>query len=122
MIGAVFLILIEVGVRLLAESGEEGLSLRRLAREAGVSHNAPYMHFPDKEALMAAIAEQGFLLLGQGEGALKDYNAEHLALLLWMNVHGLIADKIPSYAMQGQVKDQLVDLSVEMICQGILKP
>lgn len=57
--------LIEAGVKLLSEEGVEGLSLRKLAREVGVSHNAPYMHFADKEAVLAAIAQQGFRLLGE---------------------------------------------------------
>jgi AcrR family transcriptional regulator len=56
--------LIAAGVKLLASEGLEGLSLRKLARDIGVSHNAPYMHFADKEALLAAIGEQGFRLLG----------------------------------------------------------
>lgn len=55
--------LIQAGVRLLADTPPEALSLRQLAKEAGVSHNAPYMHFQDKEALIAAIAEQGFRML-----------------------------------------------------------
>lgn len=68
--------LIEAGIKLLAEGGEQGLSLRKLAREVGVSHNAPYMHFADKEAVLAAIAEQGFQLLGEaidaGQTGLSD--------------------------------------------------
>lgn len=52
--------LIAAGVELLRRDGLEALSLRRLAREAGVSHNAPYMHFEDKEALLAAISAEGF--------------------------------------------------------------
>lgn len=36
------------------------LSLRGIARRLGVSHNAPYRHFPDKESLLVAIAETGF--------------------------------------------------------------
>jgi AcrR family transcriptional regulator len=36
------------------------LSLRSIARNIGVSHNAPYRHFPDKESLLIAIAEIGF--------------------------------------------------------------
>lgn len=56
-------VLIEVGIAMLQEEGVEALSLRMLAKRVGVSHNAPYMHFADKEALLAAIAEQGFLLL-----------------------------------------------------------
>ena len=38
-------------------------SLREVARAAGVSHQAPYHHFRDREAVLAAIAEQGFQLL-----------------------------------------------------------
>jgi AcrR family transcriptional regulator len=55
--------LVNAGVDMLAEEGVELLSLRGLARRAGVSHNAPYQHFADKDALLAAIAEQGFRLL-----------------------------------------------------------
>lgn len=39
------------------------LSLRKIARTIGVSHNAPYRHFPDKESLLVAIAEIGFIQL-----------------------------------------------------------
>ncbi len=41
------------------------LSLRGIARRLGVSHNAPYRHFADKESLLAAIAEMGFIKLRQ---------------------------------------------------------
>jgi AcrR family transcriptional regulator len=41
------------------------LSLRKIARQIGVSHNAPYRHFPDKESLLFAIAEMGFGQLRQ---------------------------------------------------------
>ena len=41
------------------------LSLRGIARRIGVSHNAPYRHFPDKESLLVAIAETGFKRLHQ---------------------------------------------------------
>lgn len=45
---------------LLREQGVEGLSLRRLAERAGVSRTAPYHHFEDKNALLCALAEDGF--------------------------------------------------------------
>jgi AcrR family transcriptional regulator len=48
----------------LRESGAEQLSLRRLARDAGVSHSAPSRHFPDKQALLDALALSGFQRLG----------------------------------------------------------
>ena len=41
------------------------LSLRGIARRIGVSHNAPYRHFPDKESLLVAIAKTGFERLHQ---------------------------------------------------------
>ena len=41
------------------------LSLRGIARHLGVSHNAPYRHFTDKESLLATIAEMGFEKLTQ---------------------------------------------------------
>lgn len=44
----------------LRDEGVPGLSLRLVARNAKVSHNAPYHHFPDKSALLAALAEEGF--------------------------------------------------------------
>lgn len=56
--------LIQLGTAMLLESGEAALSLRKLAQRAGVSHNAPYQHFADKDALIAAIAEEGFRRLG----------------------------------------------------------
>jgi AcrR family transcriptional regulator len=54
---------------LLEEQGLESLSLREAARRAGVSHNAPYRHFPDRDALLAALAAEGFDMLA---GALGD--------------------------------------------------
>lgn len=46
--------------RTLAERGPAALSLRELAREAGVSHAAPGRHFKDKQALLDALALSGF--------------------------------------------------------------
>ncbi|MEV0295508.1 TetR/AcrR family transcriptional regulator [Nocardia sp. NPDC050710] len=48
----------------LRESGVDGLSLRQLARDIGVSHAAPTRHFRDKQALLDAIAVAGFERLG----------------------------------------------------------
>lgn len=55
--------LIDAAIALLAEEDIRDLSLRQVARRVGVSHNAPYRHFEDKEALLAAVAEQGFQAL-----------------------------------------------------------
>ncbi len=51
-------------VQLIEAEGIGAVSLRRVAREAGVSPGAPYHHFADRAALLAALAEQGFELLG----------------------------------------------------------
>ena len=52
---------------ILEKEGLSELSLREVARRAGVSHNAPYRHFPDREALLAALAAEGFALLAQAQ-------------------------------------------------------
>ena len=52
--------LIKAGVEILARDGLSGLSLRKVAKQAGVSHAAPYSHFADKQALIAAISTEGF--------------------------------------------------------------
>jgi AcrR family transcriptional regulator len=52
--------LIQAGIEILSEEGVKGLSLRRVAKRAGVSHTAPYAHFADKQALVAAISTEGY--------------------------------------------------------------
>lgn len=52
--------LLEAAIRLIAEVGPTAFTLREVARRAGVSHNAPYRHFRDREDLMAAVAAQGY--------------------------------------------------------------
>jgi AcrR family transcriptional regulator len=50
---------------LVAERGADRVSLRELARGAGVSHAAPAHHFTDRRGLFTALATQGFQLLAQ---------------------------------------------------------
>jgi AcrR family transcriptional regulator len=57
--------LLKAAGRILEKEGTGGLSLRELARRAGVSHNAPYRHFPDRDALLAALATEGFVQLDE---------------------------------------------------------
>jgi AcrR family transcriptional regulator len=56
--------LLEQAERTVRERGAQALSLRELAREVGVSHGAPRRHFPDRQALLDAVAEAGFDRLG----------------------------------------------------------
>lgn len=55
--------LVDAALELVKEQGPSGITLREAARRAGVTHAAPYRHFADKEALLAAVAEEGFLRL-----------------------------------------------------------
>ncbi|MEU6610419.1 TetR/AcrR family transcriptional regulator [Streptomyces shenzhenensis] len=54
----------------LRERGIEALSLRELARDAGVSHGAPRSHFPDRAALLDALVARGYERLADRAEAL----------------------------------------------------
>jgi AcrR family transcriptional regulator len=56
--------LLDQAERTVRERGVQDLSLRELARELGVSHGAPRRHFPDRRALLDALAQAGFERLG----------------------------------------------------------
>ena len=58
-------VLLDQAQVVLRERGLDALSLRELAREAGVSHAAPRKHFVDRDALLEAIAERGFVRLAE---------------------------------------------------------
>jgi len=61
--------LIAEGLKLLTERNADDLSLREVARNVGVSATAVYRHFPDKGALMGALATEGLNLLGKAQHA-----------------------------------------------------
>src|SRR5258707_15623673 len=58
--------LVDAAVALIARKGPQGFSLREVARRARVSEAAPYWHFADREALLAAGAERGFEEVAKG--------------------------------------------------------
>ncbi len=77
--------LLDAAERMLRERGAQTLSLRELAREVGVSHAAPRRHFPDRQALLDALAEAGFERLGSelreaATGAGEDFGLRLRAL------------------------------------------
>jgi len=57
--------LVHAAMELLEESGEADLSLRAVARRAGVSPSAPYRHYADREALVSAVAALGYRELAE---------------------------------------------------------
>ena len=60
---------------MLETVGVGGLSVREAARRAGVSHNAPYRHFADRDALLDALVAEGFEQLKK---ALENRNGREL--------------------------------------------
>jgi AcrR family transcriptional regulator len=56
---------LDAAIAISAETGPDAISLREVAREAGVSHQAPYHHFGDRAGIFAAISEEGFRFLAE---------------------------------------------------------
>lgn len=57
--------LLQASLELIDDGGVQALSLRKAARKAGVSSGAPYHHFGSRQELLAALATEGFRLLGE---------------------------------------------------------
>jgi AcrR family transcriptional regulator len=58
-------VFLRAALRMAEREGVGSLSMRELARRVGVSHGAPYHHFADRTSLLAAVAEEGFVLLAR---------------------------------------------------------
>lgn len=83
--------LVAEGLKQLESGGVGSVSLRALAKASGVSPNAPYRHFADKNALMGALAAEGFLRFadtvvsasqGRGTEALRNQGQAFLEFAL----------------------------------------
>ena len=75
-------VLIEAAISQIATHGARALSLRELARSIGVSHASTYRHFPNKESVLATIAEQGFEKLTRAmEAAARPHAGDPLEML-----------------------------------------
>jgi AcrR family transcriptional regulator len=67
-------VILAEAARLVAERGADGISLRELARAAGVSHAAPAHHFVDRRGLFTALAAEGWrMLASELTGARPDF-------------------------------------------------
>ncbi|MBL9024022.1 MAG: TetR/AcrR family transcriptional regulator [Myxococcales bacterium] len=60
-------VLLDAATKRFAERGDFGFTLRELARDVGVSHNAPYRHFAGKDELLEALRDDGFTRLAERE-------------------------------------------------------
>ncbi|MGF6872785.1 TetR/AcrR family transcriptional regulator [Paraburkholderia sp. MM5477-R1] len=88
--------MLQRGLALLELRGAADLSLREVARLAGVSQTAPTHHFGDKEGLLAAIATEGFhQLMRERLAALKDGMTKERRLRVIMRVYVEFALKHP---------------------------
>ncbi len=67
--------LVEAAATLLEDRGPASFSLREVARAVGVSHAAPYRHFPNRQALLEAVAIDGFRDLSNAlDSAIEDHS------------------------------------------------
>jgi AcrR family transcriptional regulator len=125
--------LIKAGVDILAKEGVSGLSLRKVASKAGVSHSAPYSHFADKQALIAAISTEGFRQLYERVSAVaeefKTKPSRQLVEVAWAYVQFALDDRdrfkvmfsgilekereYPEFVAEAQRNFQLVKMIVE---------
>jgi AcrR family transcriptional regulator len=125
--------LIKAGVDILAKEGVSGLSLRKVASKAGVSHSAPYAHFADKQALIAAISTEGFRQLYERVSTVaeefKTKPSRQLVEVAWAYVQFAMDDRdrfkvmfsgilekereYPEFVAEAQRNFQLVKMIVE---------
>lgn len=73
--------LLKAALRLISEVGPTAFTLREVARRAGVSHNAPYRHFRDREELMAAVSTEGYGELTRSMQEAVEHESNSLARL-----------------------------------------
>jgi AcrR family transcriptional regulator len=135
--------LIRAGIEILSKDGIHGLTMRKVAKKAGVSRTAPYSHFADKQALIAAISTEGFrVFYAQLDAAYECYEGDPLRQLVegaWVYIQFALRDpahfKVIYSSILEREKDYpaFVDISkksfarvVQMVeaCQaaGLLRP
>ncbi len=123
--------LIDVAAALVSRKGPQGFSLREVARRARVSEAAPYWHFTDREALLAAVAERGFAemargmreLLGQTSGPRERLRALGVAYVRFALAHPgylrvMFGSEVPDKGAHPTLTEA-GDRTFEMLVQGI---
>lgn len=132
--------LLDAAERTVRERGVQELSLRELARDVGVSHGAPRRHFPDRQALLDALAETGFERLREElraavdragddfEARLRATAAAYIRFatadpalleLMFAVKHREQADVLPGAAERlGEAAERAFSVMLEVILQG----
>jgi AcrR family transcriptional regulator len=103
--------ILRAALELMSEGGLGALSMREVARRAGVSHQAPYHYFADREAILAELAREGFqILTDRMKEALKGVNGERAAIRAMGEAYVTFALDYPPL-FQLMFRCELVDLS-----------
>lgn len=102
--------LLAAAAALIESAGAQGLSLRAVAARAGLSRQAPYNHFADKEALLAELAADGFRRLGARIRATPGYPASAASLERAADAYIGFAQRAPAL-FRLMFSCELVDLS-----------
>ena len=123
--------LLEAGYRIVDAEGPEAISMRALAREAGVSSAAPFRHFADKQVLLDAIAEKAgaevdLKLDGAAvdcTDALTQFRAMTVAYVRFAAEHPALFDLIHSRSavsgrFLGQINDERRLKLITLIIEG----
>ena len=123
--------LLDIAFALVDSRGVEAISMRGLAREAGVSSAAPFRHFADKRVLLDAIAEKAALELERkldeatatGSDALTQFRAMSVAYVRFAAEHPALFDLIHSTdsvsaGFLGEVKDERRLKLIALIIEG----
>ena len=105
--------LIVAAAELIEESGSLGFTMADAARRAGVSNAAPYRHFRDKEALLDAVAQLGFLGLAESSRRVRDAQAAgsiEALIALGQNYVAFVTEKAAFYdLMWGDIGKRAFD-------------
>jgi AcrR family transcriptional regulator len=134
--------LLEAAVTLIGEVGPRAFTLREVARRAGVSHNAPYRHFPSKDDLLVAVASEGFerltavmkKSLAKGKSALEQLQLcgcgyvdfalhwpHHFLVMFDLVMFDLVMLDLPGDSATGCVQEQVGKNAFDVLMNCILR-
>jgi len=116
--------LLDAAECLLADKGLDEVSTRAVAKAVGVSHNAPYRHFPNRDALLAGLAQQGFeRLIAAFQSALVGISDPKSRLMAVSHAYMAFAAQHRSIylLMFSQVMNRLAFPGLDAAAQGALK-